>query len=113
MLDGGQIAALGRGASVEMELPSGTHTLQLVSRHGLCSNVETFSVRAGETAAFACQSPSLIAAIPRLVIHRGSWIALDRTGHRETGGDGTSPEQPGELIKQIQAAQANQPGIRR
>lgn len=96
-----------------MDVASGTHGLQLVSRLGLASPVETFGVRAGETAAFACHPPSFVAAVPRLVLRRDSWIALDRTGHRETRGDGSSPEQRGELIEQIQAAQATQPGIRR
>jgi hypothetical protein len=98
VLDGADIAALGRGGSVEMEVASGAHTIQLLSRFGLGSPVETFSVRAGETAAFACR--------PR-PFHRGSWIALERTGHRGA----TDPDQG--LIMQITAAQANQPGIRR
>jgi hypothetical protein len=101
MLDGGEVGALGRGNRVEMEVPSGTHTLQLVLRFGLGSSVETFSVRAGETAAFVCR--------PR-PLHRGSWIALDRTSHK---GAGSSGEPNQDLIVQVTAAQANQPGIRR
>ena len=116
VLDGGNVAALGRGKSVEMEVASGTHTLQLVYRRGLRSPVAKFSVRAGETAAFACRPPSCIAAVPRLVavflLHRGAWIVLDRTGHHEESGDESSAEQRRDLITQIQAAQ-NQPGIRR
>jgi hypothetical protein len=96
VLDGVDVASLGRGGSVEMEVPSGTHTLQLLYRFGLASPVETFTVRAGETAAFACRSRPLR-------------IALERTGHREEEG---SSEQERELSRQIQAAQ-NQPGLLR
>src|SRR5215467_8658767 len=87
VLDGVRIGALGRGDGVSIELASGTHSLQLVLRHGLGSPVETFGVRAGETAAFSCHPPSLIAAIPRLVtallLHRASWIALERNHHAD------------------------------
>ena len=101
VLDGADVGVLDRGKSVEMEVPSGAHTLQLVYRFGLGSSVETFSVCAGETAAFACRSRPL---------HRDSWIALDRTGHSQAG---SSAEPDRDLIVQITAAQANQPGIRR
>ena len=115
MVDGRDAGALGRGESVEMEVPSGAHTLQLVHGLGLASPVETFSVRAGETAAFAVHSPSLVAAIPRAaavsVLHRGSGVELERTGHHADGGEGGSADQ--DLIVQITAAQANQPGIQR
>lgn len=101
VLDGMDVAALGRGGSVEMEVASGAHALQVVYRFGLGSPVETVSVRAGEPAASACR--------PR-PLHRGSWISLDRAAH---GVDSGSSEPDQHLIKQIQAAQANQPGIRR
>ena len=84
-----------------MEVPAGAHTLQLVYRFGLSSTVETFSVRAGETAGFVCCSR---------LLRRGSRISLARTGH----GRGGSPAEPDQgLIMEISAAQANQPGIRR
>jgi hypothetical protein len=82
VLDGETVGAVGRGRSMAIEVASGTHTLQLVYRLGLGSPVETFSVRAGETAAFACHPPSFLAALPRLVavvlLRRGWWIASDR-----------------------------------
>jgi len=117
LLDGESLGAIRRGETIAQEIASGTHTLQLDYRSRLASPVETFSVRAGETSAFTCHPPSLVAAIPRLVavlvLRRGSWIALDRPGHSEEGDAGSSSEQQRDLIKQIQAAQANQPGLER
>lgn len=116
LLDGESLGAISRGETIAQEITSGTHTLQLHYHLGLASPVETFSVRAGETSAFTCHPPSLVAAVPRLVaillMRRGSWIALDRPIHLEEGDAGGSSEQR-ELIKQIQAAQANQPGLER
>ena len=79
-----------------MEVPSGTHTVQLLYRFGLRSPVETFTVRAGATAAFTCRSRPLR-------------IALERVRHLREGGS-SEPER--ELSKQIQAGQ-NQPGLPR
>jgi hypothetical protein len=114
VLDGGEVGAVCHAKNFEMEVASGAHTLELVYRLGLGSAVEAFSVRAGETAAFVCRPPSFVAAIPRLVavalLHRGSWIALERTGHHAGGGDASAAEDQGELIKQIQAG-SNQPGL--
>ena len=84
-----------------MAVSPGAHTLQVLNRLGLGSPVETFTVRAGETAAFACHSRPL---------QRGRWIALERTGGHEDGGGEGSSEQQRELVQQIQAAQANQTG---
>lgn len=114
VLDGGDVSTLGRGGSLELDVASGAHTLQLSYRPGLESTLETFSVRAGETAAFTCHPPSLAAAIPRLVavalLRRGSWIALARHGHHGGGGDDTPTEPERDLVTQVQAAQ-NQPGL--
>lgn len=97
VLDGADVAVLGRGGSVEMEVASGAHTLQLLHRFGRGSSVETFTVRAGETAAFACRPRGL------------RRISLERTGHREAE---RSSEQERDLVKQVQAGQ-NQPGLPR
>jgi hypothetical protein len=121
VLDEAEVGMVARGKSTEMEVAPGAHTLRLVSSLGRSSPVVTFNVLAGETAAFSCLAPSLIAALSRAVtaglLSRGSWIALDRAGHHAGGGDEgsalDSSEQNRELVKTIQAAQANQPGLRR
>jgi hypothetical protein len=117
VLDDEDAGAVGRDESVAIDVASGTHTPQLIDRFGLASPVERFSVRAGETAALAGHPPSFVAAIPRLVTvllpHRGSWITVERTGHHAADAEANPSEHQRNLIKQIQAAQANQPGIER
>jgi hypothetical protein len=114
VLDGGEVGTLARGKSVEMEVAPGAHTLQLFDRFGLKSAPATFSIYASETAAFACYQPSYVATLPRLVavllLKRGTWITLDRTGHDKRGGDEKSQldgEQQGDLIKKIGAGRTN------
>jgi hypothetical protein len=114
-LDGGEVGTLARGKSVEMEVAPGAHTLQLLYMLGLRSSAATFSIVAGETAAFACYPPSLVATLPRLVavllLQRGSWITLERTWHDKGGGDEGSQfdrsDQQSDLIKNIQAGRTN------
>jgi hypothetical protein len=112
VLDGGEVGTLARGKSAELEVAPRGHTLQLESRFGLGSAATTFSVFAGETAAFVCYPPSFVATLPRLValmvLHRGSWITLDRIGHEP--GDESSPlERPEQrdLARSIQAGRTN------
>ena len=112
-LDGREVGTLSRGESVEMEVASGAHTIQLFYRFGLRSSAATFSALAGETAAFVCCPPSYLAILPRLVavlFQHGSWITLDRTGHDEARGDEGSQlhrGQQSDLIKEIGAGRTN------
>jgi hypothetical protein len=112
VLDGGEVGTLVRGKSAELEVAPGTHTLQLEYRFGLGSAAETFSVFAGETAAFVCYPPSFAAILPRMVgvmaLQRGFWITLDRARHE--GGDGSSPSgrsDQHDLARSIQAGRTN------
>ena len=114
VLDGEGVGTLARGKSVEMEVAPGAHTLQLVYRVALRSSAATFSVLASETAAFACYPPSYVATLPRLIavllLQRGTWITLDRTGHDKGGDDESSKldrEQQSDLMKKIGAGRTN------
>ena len=106
VLDGGEVGTLARGRSADLEVAPGAHTLQLEYRFGLGSTAAMFTVFAGETAAFVCYPPSFVATLPRLVavmvLHRGSWITLDRTG-REAGGENEQHD----LARSIQAGRTN------
>ena len=114
VLDGREVGTVPRGDSVEMEVAPGANTLGLSYSLGRRSPAATFNILASETAAFACSSPSFLAAIPRLVtavlLRRGSWITLDRMGHDKGGGNESSqlnPEQQSDLIKKIGAGRTN------
>ena len=112
VLDGVEVGTLTRGRAVEMEVASGAHTLQLFYRFGLRSSTATFSVFAMETVAFVCYPPSSLATLPRLIalmLQRGSWITLDRTGHKEGDDEGSqlSREQQSDLIKKVGAGRTN------
>jgi hypothetical protein len=114
VLDGGEVGTLARGKNVEMEIAPGAHALQLFYRFGLRSPAATFSIFAGETAAFACYPPSYVATLPRLVavllLQRGSWITLDHTADDKGGGDESSQlnrEQQSDLMKKIAAGRTN------
>jgi hypothetical protein len=114
VLDGGEVGTLARGRSVEMEVAPGAHTLQLFYWFGLRSSAATLSIFAGETAAFACYPPSYLATLPRLIavllLQRGSWITLDRTGDDEGDGGGSSQldcEHQSDLTEKIAAGRTN------
>jgi hypothetical protein len=87
VLDDGEVGTVARGESLEMEVTPGAHTLELSCSPRRKSPPATFSIVAGETAAFACSPPSILAALPRLVtsvlLRRGFWIDLDLPGVRK------------------------------
>jgi hypothetical protein len=80
----------------------------------LAGGAATLNIFAGETAAFDCYPPSYLATLPRLVavllLQRGSWITLDRTGDDKGNGGESSQlnrEQQSDLIKNVAAGRTN------
>jgi hypothetical protein len=88
VLDGHNAGVIRNGATAQLPISAGEHTLQvrslhIINRHlGLASPSATFAITEGKPAQFICHAPSFARALSQWITclrgDRSQWIMLER-----------------------------------